>query len=411
MTVVSDRARPIDYDDRAEAFRDEVRSWLEGAAPAALRGVVVPRDPTPDMQRELDAWTETMAEAGYMCVGWPTEYGGRGLSGVEIAVMNEEFGRADVPRMTRGMGESLVGPAIIEHGTDEQKRRFLPRIIDGSETYCQGFSEPDAGSDLASLRTRGVVDGDELLISGQKVWTSNYYRCNQIFVLCRTDPDAPKHQGISYVLVPIERDGKPNGVRFSPITRITKVASFAETFLDEARAPLDHVIGGLNNGWRVAMTTLGQERGGAATTQHVAFLREFWHLVELARTNGKIDDPVVRRHLAWAYATIETIRCTGTELVANMAAGRSVQGLANGSSAKIRWTEYQQRFAEIAMDIAGPDALYVGDDYELDHWQETFMVTRSHTIWGGTAEVQRNIVSERVLGLPREPKWQEGADK
>jgi alkylation response protein AidB-like acyl-CoA dehydrogenase len=300
------------------------------------------------------------------------------------------------------MGESLVGPAIIGHATEEQKRRFLPPIISGEHDYCQGFSEPEAGSDLASLRTRGVVDGDQVVINGQKVWTSGFFKANMIFTLVRTNPDAEKHRGISYVLVPITVDGEPNGIEFRPITRMTGLAHFSETFFTDARAPLDNVIGGLDNGWRVAMTTLGSERGGRATTQHLAFMRQFWRLVEEVRKRGLIDDVRVREQLAWAYSQVEVLRFSGLQLMAELATGGAGRGLGNGSTTKIRWSEYERRLAEIAMDILGPDALVVGPDYELDHWQEELLVTRSHTIWGGTAEVQRNIVAERVLGLPKE---------
>jgi hypothetical protein len=394
---------PIDYTPAQQEFRAEVRDWLAATAPDEIRGVRVPRDPAPEVETRLRRWADTLTEAGYMCVAWPAEYGGRGLSGVEVAIMNEEFGRADVPRLTRGMGESLVGPAVIAHATEEQKRRVLPPIISGEHDYCQGFSEPEAGSDLASLRTTGVVDGDELVINGQKVWTSGFWKANMVFALVRTNPDAPKHKGISYVLVPVERDGGPNGIEFRPITRMTGKALFSETFFTGARAPLDNVIGGLDNGWRVAMTTLGSERGGSATTQHVAFLRQFWQLVDEVRKRGLIEDVRVREQLAWAYSQVETIRFTGLGLVADLAAGGTGRGAGNGSTSKIRWSEYQRRMTEIAMDLLGPDALVVGEDYELGHWQEEFLVTRSHTIWGGTAEVQRNIVAERVLGLPKDP--------
>jgi alkylation response protein AidB-like acyl-CoA dehydrogenase len=400
---------PIDYSPAAQAFRAEVRDWLAANAPDEMRGVQVPREPTPDLQSAIARWAERLTEAGYMCVAWPREYGGRGLSGVEVAIMNEEFARADVPRLTRGMGEGLVGPAIIAHATEEQKRRFLPPIISGEHDYCQGFSEPEAGSDLASLRTRGVVDGDHLVINGQKVWTSGFFKANMIFTLCRTNPDVAKHRGISYVLVPITVDGGSNGIEFRPITRMTGLAHFSETFFTDTRAPLDNVIGGLDNGWRVAMTTLGSERGGRASTQHLGFMRQFWRLVEEVRKRGLIDDVRVREQLAWAYSQVEVLRYTGLQLVAELAAGGSGAGLGNGSTAKIRWSEYQRRLAEIAMDLLGPDALVVGDGYELDHWQEELLVTRSHTIWGGTAEVQRNIVAERVLGLPKDPAPVAGA--
>jgi alkylation response protein AidB-like acyl-CoA dehydrogenase len=301
----------LDLGPEAKQFRDEVREWLEANRPEELVGV--------DEQRAsfgngaaFKAWADKLAGAGFMCVSWPKEFGGRGLTGVEVAVMNEEFARADVPRVTRGMGEWLVGPSIIVHGTDEQKARFLPRIISGEDRYCQGFSEPDAGSDLAGLKTRGVVDGDEVVITGQKVWTSGAQLANMMFCLCRTDPDAPKHKGISYVLLPMQKeDGSSNGIELRPIKQITGGAHFTETFLTEARAPLDNVIGGLHNGWRVTMTTLGNERGGNATTQHVRFQKEFWDLVDEARKRGRTDEPVLRQELAWAYSHVEIMRIAG----------------------------------------------------------------------------------------------------
>jgi alkylation response protein AidB-like acyl-CoA dehydrogenase len=422
VTVTEAGPSPIDFSPAQQAFRTEVREWLAEHAPEELRGVQVPREPSPELAATLHRWADTLTEAGYMCVAWPREYGGRGLSGVEVAIMNEEFARADVPRLTRGMGEGLVGPAIIGHATEEQKRRFLPPIISGEHDYCQGFSEPEAGSDLASLRTRGVVDGDELVINGQKVWTSGFFKANMIFTLVRTNPEAEKHRGISYVLVPITVDGESNGIEFRPINRMTGLAHFSETFFTDTRAPLDNVIGGLDNGWRVAMTTLGSERGGRATTQHIGFMRQFWRLVEEVRKRGLIDDVRVREQLAWAYSQVEVLRFTGLQLMAELASSSgatafpegaapkaprqhsSGTGLGNGSTTKIRWSEYERRLAEIAMDLLGPDGLVVGPDYELDHWQEELLVTRSHTIWGGTAEVQRNIVAERVLGLPKEAR-------
>src|SRR4051794_23407564 len=216
----------IDLRPRAAKFRDEVRQWLEANRPEGLDDV----DERALMMQggaAIRDWTDKLAKAGYVCVSWPTEYGGRGLSGVEVAVMNEEFARARVPRVTRGMGETLVGPSIIVWGTDEQKAYFLPRIIDGTDRYCQGFSEPNAGSDLASLQTRGVVDGDEIVITGQKVWTSGAHLANMMFCLCRTNPEAPKHQGISYVLTPMFReDGSSNGFDLRPIKQPTGRSNF-----------------------------------------------------------------------------------------------------------------------------------------------------------------------------------------
>src|SRR3954467_105151 len=344
----------LDLGPEATKFRDEVRAWLEANRPEELVGVDEQRASFGNVPG-IEAWTEKLTEAGYMCVSWPKEFGGRGLTGLEVAVLNEEFARAGVPRVTRGMGEWLVGPSIIVHGTDEQKAKFLPRIISGEDRYCQGFSEPDAGSDLAGLKTRGVVDGDEVVITGQKVWTSGAQAANMMFCLCRTDPDAPKHKGISYVLLPMRReDGSSNGIELRPIKQITGSSPFTETFLTEARAPVANVIGGLNNGWRVTMTTLGNERGGNATTQHVRFQKEFWGLVEEVRKRGKVDDRVLRQELAWAYSIVEIMRIAGLRTLSEVVAKKEPGP--GASINKMFWSEYHRRFGEIALDVLGMEA-------------------------------------------------------
>lgn len=407
MTVVATLLKPpIELSEEARAFQQEVRDWLRAHAPAKLKGMrgsetdanlTHLRDD--DLQRAVQGWTEKLHEAGFMCVHWPQEYGGRGLTGVEVALLNEEFHRADVPRITRGYGELMVGPSIMAHGTEHQKGYFLPRIIDGTDRYCQGFSEPNAGSDLASLRTEGVVDGDQIVVNGQKVWTSEYWDATMIFCLCRTDKSAPKHRGISYVLLPIQN----NGIEFRPIKGATGECHFTETFIVNARAALSNVVGGLNNGWKVAMTSMGAARGGEATTQYARFEEEFWKLVEEVRKRGRLSDPRVREQLAWAYSNVEVLRMGGLLLLNALTTGEDPGRGASGSVNKIRWSEYEQRLGEIALDIIGPEALVTGDDYELSRWQTTFLETRTHTIWGGTAEIQRNIIAERVLGLPKEP--------
>lgn len=399
-------ATELDLGPDARAFRDEVRGWLEANRPEDLMGVDAEQIA---LQRVpgADAWAQRLHEAGLMCVSWPKEYGGRGLGGVEVAVLNEEFARAGVPRITRGMGEWLVGPSIILWGTDEQKAHFLPRIIAGTDRYCQGFSEPDAGSDLASLKTRGVVDGDELVITGQKVWTSGAQAATTMFCLCRTNPDVPKHKGISYVLVPMRRDdGSSNGFELRPIKQMTGQSHFTETFITEARAPLFNVIGGLHDGWRVTMTTLGNERGGNATTQHVQYRRQFDAVLDEVRKHGRETDPLVRQQLAWAHTHVEIMRYQGLRTLSAVVAKKE-PGPASALN-KMFWSEYAQRFADLVMNIRGADSMIMPDPsepnrYEPDRWQRSFLSTRSVTIWGGTAQVQRNIVGERVLGLPKEP--------
>jgi alkylation response protein AidB-like acyl-CoA dehydrogenase len=298
------------------------------------------------------------------------------------------------------MGESLVGPSIIVHGTPEQQAHFLPRIISADDRYCQGFSEPDHGSDLAAVQTRGVVDGDEIVVTGQKVWTSGAARANRMFLLCRTAPDLPKHAGLSYVLI----DFTAPGVEYRPIRQISGAAEFAEDFLDGVRAPLFNVIGGLNNGWRVAMTTLGHERGGRATVAHLSFAKEFWDLAETARKRGKTTDPLIRQQLAWAYTQVELMRFSGLRTLAQLAAGRPPGPEA--SVAKLFWSEYHKRLGEIAMSVEGSDGLLRpdGEGYPLSGWQNVFLSSRAGTIYSGTSEIQRNIIGERALGLPREPR-------
>jgi hypothetical protein len=391
----------IDLGPAAARFRVEVHDWLQNNRPddtEVLRTQLIGGGP------EHDRWAARLHEAGFLCVGWPTEYGGRGLSGIEVAVMNEEFSRAGIPRVTRGMGEWLVGPSIIVHGTDEQRAHFLPRIVDGSDRYCQGFSEPDAGSDLAGLNTRGVVDGDEIIVTGQKVWTSGAHRANMMFCLCRTDPSAPKHRGISYVLVPMHKpDGSSNGFELRPIRQITGNSNFTETFITDARAPLFNVIGGLNNGWRVTMTTLGNERGGNATTQYTQYEHQFSRIVDEVRRCGAADDPRVRQRLAWAFTRVQIMRYAGLRTLSEVVA-RKEPGPA-ASINKMFWSEYARDVSEWVMNLRGAEGLIrpYGAGYALDRWQTEFLSSRSGTIWGGTAQVQRNIVGERVLGLPKEP--------
>ena len=373
----------LDLGPRAAAFRDELRAWLAATVP-----------PDRDERRALvgsPRWTELLVEQRLLCVAWPEEYGGRGLTGIEVAVLNEEMARARVPRVTRGMGEWLVGPSIIVHGTDEQKERFLPRIVDGTDRYCQGFSEPDAGSDLASLKTRGVVDGDELVLDGQKVWTSWYTNATIVFTLCRTDPHAPKHQGISYVLVPVDQPG----VEFRPIRQINGESHFAETWFSAARAPLGNVIGGLHDGWRVSMTTLGNERGGSATTQHVQHEKMFSDLVDEVRRRHLAGDPVVRQRLAAFWSHVAIMRYQGLRLLSALTSHDDPGPAA--SISKMFWSEHQQRLTEHAVEVLGAEGMLQGP------WTSLLLGSRSHTIWGGTAEIQRNIVGERVLGLPKEP--------
>jgi alkylation response protein AidB-like acyl-CoA dehydrogenase len=413
----------LDLGPELEEFRDEIRTWIEENRVDGLdrldemamyQGVA---GRSQAVREAYDEWTRRLSAAHLICPHWPEAVGGRGLTGVHIAILNEEFSNARAPRVSRGMGESLVGPSIIVHGSEEQKAHFLPRIISGQDRYCQGFSEPDHGSDLAGVETRAVVDGDEVVITGQKVWTSGAHLANMIFILCRTDPDVPKHRGLSYVLAPMQ----DNGIDIRPLKQMTGGAGFSQEFIDGARAPLFNVIGGLNNGWRVAMTTLGNERGGGATTQHLRYQREFWDLVDETRKRGKSTDPVIRQELAWAFTHTEIMRYQGIRLLSTLAAKKEPGPEA--STSKLFWSEYHKRFGEIAMQILGADAMVgpvpgpLNDEalepeegslgpeggLHLGRWQQAFLSSRAGTIFSGTSQIQRNIIGERSLGLPKEP--------
>ncbi|MGN6680249.1 MAG: acyl-CoA dehydrogenase family protein [Streptosporangiaceae bacterium] len=402
----------LDLGPEIAEFRSDLRSWITSNAPEGLVGLTDWRiAPTtggyqsPELTRasaqpEYAEWERRLADARLICPQWPDEFGGKGMDGVRLAVLNEEFHQAGLPRVRRGMGETLVGPSIIVHGTAEQQAYFLPRIIVGEDMYCQGFSEPNQGSDLAGVQTKAEVQGDEVVITGNKVWTSGAQRATMMFALCRSDPDAPKHAGLSYVLFPF----KHPGVQYRPIRQMSGAAEFCEDFIDGVRVPLFNVIGGLNNGWKVAMTTLGHERGGAATIQHLGYEREFWDLVDTARKYGKDTDPLVRQQLAWAYTDVQVMKFSGLRTLAQVAEGR--QPGPEASVAKLAWSEYHKRLGEIAVGIVGTDALVRpdGPDYPTNIWQNVFLSSRAGTIYSGTSEIQRNIIGERALGLPKEPR-------
>jgi alkylation response protein AidB-like acyl-CoA dehydrogenase len=408
----------LTYPPEAESFRIEIRQWLEDHLP---QGWFDDDFSMTDEERGawLEQWTATLFEGGWICATWPTEYGGKGLSTMEGVVLAEEFAKAGAPMRGDFFGDTLVGPTILQWGTEEQKKEFIPGILSGTIAWCQGFSEPDAGSDLASLATTAVLDGDEWVINGQKIWTTQGFAADYGFVLCRTDKDAPKHKGISYLLVPMHQEG----VEVRAIKQIDGSAEFAEVFFTNARCPKDNVVGGLHNGWAVAMTTLGFERGTSATTGYRRFETELNHIIAVARRNGAIHDPLIRQRLAKAWSQVQIMRINGLRSLAVVLSGRKDFGVAAlGATNKINWSEYHQEVMKLAMDVLGMEGQVllgapgeeesvpgygrrpVNDEYPANALQSSFFFSRSETIWGGTAEIQRNIVGERVLGLPKEPK-------
>jgi hypothetical protein len=402
------------YPPEAEAFRKEVRGWLEDNLPDEW---FEPGFRLSGPEREafnLD-WIQKLRAGGWICASWPKEYGGKGLSLIEQVVLNEEFARAQAPMRADFFGDTLVGPTILQWGTEEQKREFIPKILDGTIAWCQGFSEPDAGSDLASLKTRADLDGDEWVVHGQKVWTTQAQFADFIFLLARTDPEAPKHQGISYLLVPM----KQPGVEVRPIRQIDGSSEFNEVFFTGARCPRENVVGGENNGWKVAMTTLGFERGASSTTGHRRFARELDHIIDHARRTGRNTDPEVRQGLARAWSKVKIMQVNGYRSLTDALHGTN-HAAALGATHKMFWSEYHRDVMDLAIDILGSDGQVLtgpGQDgdvlmrprrgatsYPVNDLQASFFFSRSETIWGGTAEIQRNIVGERVLGLPKEPR-------
>jgi len=404
---------PAEYNE----FRTEIRAWLDAHVPdglsdltewgwAMMAGAARSSQTAAAMRDPVYlAWVDRLGEAGLICAQWPVEYGGQGWDAIRFAIFNEELRRLNVPIVRRGMGETLAGPAIIAHGTPEQRAHFLPRIVAGTDVYCQGYSEPNHGSDLGAIETRGLVDGDEIVITGQKIWTSGARSANMMFCLCRTDPDAPKHRGISYVLVPFS---EANNVTIRPVRQLTGAAEFYEDFLDGARAPLFNVIGGLNNGWAPAMTTLGHERGGNATTAYLGYERELAELIKVAQGNGSSTDPMIRQRLAWCYTQVQLMRYSGLRTFSSMAAGR--QPGPEASINKLFWSEYHKLFGELAVDIIGLEAMVRPSEgeYGLSQWQDIFLASRAGSIYSGTSQIQKNIIAERALGLPKEPSNQGG---
>jgi len=414
--ATSDYASNMDltYPQEAETFRKEIRTWLEEALPA---GWFEPGFSMSSQEREHfnETWTEKLFAGGWICAGWPVEYGGKGLSLMDQVVLNEEFAKANTPLRADFFGDTLVGPTILQWGTDEQKKEFIPGILHGTIAWCQGFSEPDSGSDLASLKTTAVLDGDEWVINGQKVWTTQAQHADFVFLLTRTDPDAPQHAGISYLLVPMHQ----TGIDVRPITQVDGSAEFNEVFFTNARCPKNNVVGGVNNGWKVAMTTLGFERGSSSTTGYRRFLKEWELIVKEATRVKKNDDPLVRDALVKAWANVKIMEINGFRSLTD-ALNNTHHAALLGACNKMFWSEAHRASTDLAIDLLGMEAQVLTgkepapgsstgrrrgrSDYPVSELQAAFFFSRSETIWGGTAEIQRNIIGERALGLPKEPK-------
>jgi alkylation response protein AidB-like acyl-CoA dehydrogenase len=380
-----------------EAFRDEVRTFLEASLAsdfAVVRGRGGPGDDDCLFEERL-AWERHLGANGWTCVGWPKEHGGRGLSLHQQVVYFEEYARARAPGRIGHIGETLLGPTLIAFGTEEQRERFLPGIVAGTELWCQGYSEPGAGSDLANIQTRAELVDGAWVIDGQKVWTSQAHWADWCFVLARTDRAAPTHKGISYLLVPMRQDG----VEIRPIHQLTRDSEFNEVFFTAASTPADHVVGDVDGGWRVAMGTLGFERGASTLGQNLMFLNEWDEVLAAARRNGRIADATVRQRLTDTWIRLRLMRLNAMRIMAS-----SHDAPPAAMVTKLFWASVHRDLGELAMDVLGAEAtLRTGEGGDYSRLQRLFLFSRSDTIYAGTNEIQRNLIGERALGLPKEP--------
>jgi alkylation response protein AidB-like acyl-CoA dehydrogenase len=400
------------YGAEAEAYRDKVQAFLAEKLPSDWAGIGTLDG---DERREfVDWWRTVLFESGYLAPGWPVEYGGGGLSPLEQVIIAEEFARAGVPTGTNNdvFGIEMLGNTLLVWGTDEQKAHYLPRILSGEDRWCQGYSEPNAGSDLGSLALQATLDGDQWVLNGQKIWTSAGHLATHIFTLARTDPEAPKHKGISFLLV----DMRQPGIEVRPIRMISGESEFNEVFYTDATCPKDQVVGGVNNGWAVAMSLLGFERGEAAATLSIRYRGELDRLFQLAAERGLDQDPLIRQRLAWCYGKVEIMRYLGMRTLTQFLAGHHPGP--DGAITKLYWSEYHRKVTELAVDILGTDAMtpsgrHSSTAFQTDDpgaantsasWVDTFLHARAGTIYAGSSQIQRNIIGEMVLGLPKEPK-------
>ncbi len=387
------------FSEADERFRTEVRDWLEDNLVgdfAALRDTGLAGDEDGHIEGRL-AWERHLAKAGWTCIGWPQAYGGRACSLTEQVIFNEEYARARAPGRINHIGETLLGPTLIAFGTEAQKARFLPGIRTGETIWCQGYSEPNAGSDLANVQTRAVLDTDEWVVTGQKVWTSHAEWSDWCFVLCRTGADSKRHRGLSYLLVPMRQDG----VEVRPIRQMTRSCEFAEVFFDGARTGKDDVVGEVGGGWAVAMGTLSFERGVSTLGQQQMFTGELELIVQAAKDNGRAADPTIRRRLADAWIGLRVMRLNSLRVLSNQDGGALSR---EAMVTKLYWATWHRNLGELAMDVLGAEAQVANPDGTLTRLQKLFLFSRADTIYAGSNQIQRNIIGERALGLPKEPR-------
>jgi len=388
----------LSFSPEDERFRQEVADWLEVSLSDGFQEIRFRGGPGDEHMffEERRAWEKVLAKGGWVGIGWPQEHGGRNLSLARQVLFHEEYARAGGPGRVGHIGETLAGPTIIAFGTDEQRQRFLPGILSGEELWCQGYSEPNAGSDLANVQTRAHLDesSGEWVLSGQKVWTSLALEADWCFVVARCEPDSKRHRGLCYLLVPMQQPG----VEVRPIQQMTGTSEFNEVFFEDARTAAGNIVGKPGEGWKVAMATLGFERGVATLGQQMNFLNEFREVVEIAKSNGAARDPAIRQRLADAWIGLCIMRYNSLRILSSGAEpGRAAL------IAKLYWATWHREFGKLAMDILGPEAEILEDfPYRLSRLQSVALFSRADTIYAGTNQIQRNIISERALNMPRE---------
>lgn len=400
------------YPPEAAVYRTKVQAFLAEKLPQNWGGTGQLEGE--ELEQFVTEWRGILAVAGYLAPNWPVEYGGAGFTALEQVILAEEFARAGVPGGAPNdvFGIQMLGNTLLRWGTEGQKKHYLPRILSGDDVWCQGYSEPNAGSDLSNVGLKAELDGDQWMLNGQKIWTSAGHLADHIFTLARTDADAPRHKGISFILV----DMRQPGIEVRPIKMITGESEFNEVFYTDAVAPKGEVIGGVNNGWAVAMTLLGFERGEAAAVSPIRYQAELDRLLLMAKERGVNTDPLIRQRLAWCHSKVQMMRYLGMRTLTQF-----LQGHHPGPDAaigKLFWSEYHKVVTELAMDMMGADAMVpvgrppssafgaddAGAPNSTNSWAMTFLNARAGTIYAGSSQVQRNIVGEMVLGLPKEPR-------
>src|SRR5256885_2645196 len=389
----------FEFSESEEAFRKEVRAWLERSLPEELKGkaFAASRADVEEVRR-LRAWQKTMAEAGYVGMDWPREFGGRGAPITEMVILYQEMARAESPQIVNRGGVSMLGPTLMKHGTPGQQKRHLQKILTAEELWCQGFSEPNAGSDLANLQTRGVREGDHFVVNGQKVWTSMAHVADWCFLLVRTDPAAVKHKGISFLLV----DMKTPGITVRPLRQLTGEAEFNEVFFDNVRVPAENLVGKPHEGWSVAITTLAYERDILTFIRHISLRNALHRLVRLVQQQKKGADPILRQKLAALWIGEQALQLNGYRSLTKILRGGAPGP--EGSTSKLFWSHLDQELALVATQVIGPYSQVAGGEWAPDEgqWQFYELLARASGIRAGTTEILKNILSERVLGLPKD---------